>query len=59
MSHSGGVPFLLNLSVFFSGAFANVNNLVSAVTGRCDAGKTSDPDMAPLLGDHKVQVQHN
>ncbi|XP_022308750.2 voltage-gated inwardly rectifying potassium channel KCNH6-like isoform X7 [Crassostrea virginica] len=41
----------------FAGAFANVNNLVSAVTGRCDAGKTSDPDMAPLLGDHKVQAK--
>lgn len=39
----------------FAGAFANVNNLVSAVTGRCDAGKSSDPDMTPLLEDHKVQ----
>ncbi|XP_056007211.1 potassium voltage-gated channel subfamily H member 6-like isoform X10 [Ostrea edulis] len=38
-----------------AGAFANVNNLVSAVTGRCDAGKSSDPDMTPLLEDHKVQ----
>lgn len=39
-----------------TGAFAGVNNLVSAVTGRCDAGKSSDPDMTPLLEDHKVQV---
>ncbi|XP_061180002.1 potassium voltage-gated channel subfamily H member 6-like [Saccostrea echinata] len=38
-----------------AGAFANVNNLVSAVTGRCDGGKSSDPDMTPLLEEHKAQ----
>lgn len=47
------------IDCFVIGAFANVNNLVSAVTGRCDAGKSSDPDMTPLLEDHKVQVMFN
>lgn len=41
------------------GVFVNVNNLVSVVIGRCDAGKFSDSDMIFFLEDYKVQVMFN